>query len=174
MKKYNIIGKTATYRATFKTGKLVRIEHVRGKNTCDAWTYLMRSIPHSEDHLHYAADIFPNLKVEPVESAAKSLYKYYVADWFYFYHRLNGVEPKFTATDGKAMKSIMTYLEGVSADPESARAAWQAILHRWHLLPDFHRAKTDVVYINAKLNEIITLLNTRNEDRKGKSIRDKI
>lgn len=174
MRKYNIIGKTATYRATFKAGKLMRLEHVRGKNTSDAWSYLMRSIPHNEEHLHNAADLFPNLKVEAVKSEAKTMYKYYVSDWFHFYHNLNGVEPKFSGTDGKALKSIITYLEGVSPNPETARATWQTILHRWHLLPEFHRAKTDIVYINAKLNEIITLLNTQNVDRKAQSIRDKI
>lgn len=175
MKKYNITGQTATYRATYKAGKLQRIEHISGKNTSNAWAYLMRTIPHTEEHLHNHADIFPNLKVEPVQAKTTSLYKHYVADWFYFFHKLNGVEPKFTATDGRALKSIIKYLESISPTPQQARNTWQALLMQWHLLPPFHKSKTDIVYINAKLNELITLLkNVNHEEEKARNIRDAI
>jgi hypothetical protein len=85
-------------------------------------------------------------------------YQDYVGAWFAFYNKVNGINPKFTAADGAALKQIKAYLEIVSPEPETALASWMAILSNYHNLDDFFRFNLDLKFINGQLNKIISQL----------------
>lgn len=163
MNTYKLQSEISSYLATYKAGKLKQVVHHRGENTPRQWRGFIFSVPISEKDMNQFIAQYKKIHVARYIPKTKnqnpSLYKYYVSDWFLFYQNINRIEPKYTASDGKAMKAIIKHLENVSNSPEDARALWAALLSRWHTLPTFYRNKTDLLYINAKLNEIITLLN---------------
>lgn len=100
------------------------------------------------------------------EANPPSLYALFLDAWFAFYNRLFGVAPKFTGADGKALKQIIVYLTGNSADEEEALATWQYLLQNWQKLDEFHQRNTDLKYINSQLNKI--LQNAKRNNSKDK------
>jgi len=164
--KIKITGASITLLASYKRGLLHRIDVIRGKIDGSVMAKLHMCVPLHPSQCEERQKQWPSLKYELVTDKPPSTYKYYVEHWFIFYYGLNNVEPKFTATDGKAVRGIQQHLEKVSADELEALASWKAILAKWHKLPDFYRNKTDLTYINAKLNEIITQLKDEQSNNK--------
>lgn len=159
MAKYKIKGKHTTFTVGYNAaGRLKSIAHVAGNNDDVAWMGLVNIVPNTESDLSEFIRNYRSLKVTAMTKAPDTLYKHYVSDWFLFYYTINDIEPKFTGTDGKCIREIMKHFETVSDTPENARAAWQALLAKWNTLPDFYRKKTELTFINARLNEIITHL----------------
>ncbi len=159
---YKFQSERSTFVATYKRSYLCKIEHKRGENSPRQWRGIVFSIPHRESGIDAFKEKYTKVVVSEFKPSkttkAASLYKEYVADWFLFYYKINGTDPRFNATDGKCIKAIMRHFETTHNTPEDARGAWQAILAKWHKLPEFYRNKTDLAFINAKLNEIITQL----------------
>lgn len=91
-------------------------------------------------------------KVEP------SQYTAFSDAWFNFYTTLNGVSPKFSAKDGKALKEIIKYLNGINESEEEAFVVWQQILNSWNRLDEFYRKSPDLSFINSQFNKIINNL----------------
>lgn len=182
MTHYKYQSEKSTFVATYKRGALCKVEHKRGSNTPQQWRGFILTVPFHEKDIESFSEKWKKVYVSEFKPGKKkqapktdSQYKHYVSDWFLFYHQVNQVEPKFTATDGKAIKAIMKHFESISDSPEDARASWQAILVNWKTLPDFYRRKTDLVFINAKLNEIIThLKDTDNGRQQANTFREKI
>ena len=174
MTKYEIQHPDITVWAWYRAGKIAKLALRKGDLRGDAWAKVALWVPGEEGLINSFADRWPKIKYRQVTGTTERLYKYLVADWFVFYHNLNGLEYKFSGVDGKAMKQIEKYLVGNFG--EDARAQWQAILGSWHRLPEFYRKKADVVFVNAKLNEILTQLkhneqfktDTDSEDLRGK------
>lgn len=172
MATYKITGTHSTFIVTYARNRLKRVEIKYGNNEKTMWHNFIFSLPHREDELEEFGRKYKNVVIAAQTEKTKevSQYKHYVSDWFLFYFNINDIEPKFTATDGKCIRDIMKHFEAVSNTPKDARAAWQALLKQWHTLPDFYRKKTDLAFINAKLNEIITQLkDERNTKAKANS-----
>jgi hypothetical protein len=102
------------------------------------------------------------------EANPPSLYTLFLDEWFAFYHRQFGLSPKFTGADGKALKQIITYLTGNSADEEEALATWLYLLQHWGQLDEFHQRNTDLKYINSQLNKILQNAKRGNNKTKGR------
>lgn len=145
-----------SWRATYsKAGALKKIEAVRKSG---GWHILWSVLPVRLADVDHCRKKFPDVSYQLQDKSPKSMYKDYVNAWFDFFKKLNGIAPKFGATDGAAIKAIMRYLESVSESPEVALATWQAILGNWHKLDDFYRKSPDLKFINSQLNKIITNL----------------
>ncbi len=151
-----IISKKVFLKATYRSGKFRRIEHLRGKLDRELMNSIGKVIPVKEEEI---ADMnkkwFSKVNYRIEVKQVKSLNKQFVEAWFKFYEDLTGVSPKFNAVDGNAIKQIMNYLKSVSIDENEALATWEVILESWNTLDEFHQKQTDLKYINSKLNVII-------------------
>lgn len=158
MKKIKITGKKSAFEASYNSaGKLTGWKLIRGQLNKQLYIKLPSLIPHSLAELEQYKLEWPALVYSDATKTPPSQYGLYVANWCDFYYSVNGIRPKFGATDGHAIKGIMAYLES-QHDEHHALATWQAMLQNWHRLPEFYRKKTDLTFINAKMNEIITHL----------------
>jgi len=158
MTKYSITHPKITVWVWYRAGTLVKFQVKKGSlKALEAKPYknLQRWVPLYEVEID--TKNFGDFEYKLLNGQAPNLYSQFNTDWFQFYYNLNNIQYKFTASDGRALKSIIKYLEE-NGGPEEARANWQAILANWHKLPSFYRNKTNLVFVNAQLSTIITIL----------------
>jgi hypothetical protein len=99
------------------------------------------------------------LRLRQIEQPAqhtKSLYADAVMAYDNWHKQTMGVRMRYSAAQGKSMKSILAYLlQECSNDEQAALNSWQVILDNWGKLNDFIRNQTDLTQINKNLIEII-------------------
>lgn len=78
--------------------------------------------------------------------------------WFSFYKLKAGVDYRFMAKDGKALKDIGVHLTKISGSTAKALDIWQHVLYDWGRLDPFYRNKMELTFINSQLNTILNLL----------------
>jgi hypothetical protein len=161
-------------KTTYANGWLVCVEIVKNREKgAHKWGHIMQVLPHREDELqHYIDNLAGRVTYEKALTAegakkSQSLYSKFTHAWFMFYFDLTGFEPKFTATDGKALKEIAAYLLSQSNSEQEALSTWTYILKNWSKLDKFTQSKTELTYINSKLNSI--LIAFKNEQLTGKT-----
>lgn len=172
MNKYEIKGETATIHAWYRAGLLVKMQVKKGKLNQSSLNLLADWMPLKESEMDEVEQRWPKLTYSLISGEPQKLYSQLVREWFNFYERLNGVRPKFTGTDGKAIRGIEKYLNEVCSDPMEALGTWQLILGQWHTLPEWYQQKTDLTFINAKMNEILTNLKHGKSTRQAKAATD--
>lgn len=87
--------------------------------------------------------------------------------WFSFYKLKAGVDYRFQAKDGKALKEIGIHLTKITGSTGKALDIWQHILHDWGRLDPFYRNKLELPFINSQLNTILNLLKNGKQTGKG-------
>jgi len=87
-------------------------------------------------------------------------YKNFVEIWFTFYEKQTGIKPKYNATAGKKMKSIIKYLNNLASGKNySAQDLFEQILGKWNILDKWQRENClDLNIFETKLPVIITQL----------------
>lgn len=153
--KYQIEGKNTRLWVWYRSGSLQKIELKKGKFTPEILKALHRFVPAHENNIE---QVKANDDVEITQlSAGKSpsWYQQYVSAWFNFYTTQVGVKPKFDGAEGKALKSIIQYLDNESTGQQQAYNTFTAMLSNWHKLDDFYRLNMDLKFINSQLNKII-------------------
>ena len=161
MKTLHITGRFATIECSYHDGNLKGLKMLRGNLTPSVWARIQRYIPHNLDQLEEFSKRTDSLTYAMYvgKSSTQSAYKEFVEVWFDFYQRINGHVPDFKGTDGRALKQLIAYFQKLHpGDDLAALGTWKALLGQWKHLPEFYRKKTDIVFINAKINEIITHL----------------
>ncbi len=96
-----------------------------------------------------------------------SSYKDCIALWFDFYEKKEGIKPKMTGIEGKALKQMIVYLKTLGEG--DAVANFNAILMNWHVLESrekWYKGKYDIKFINSQLNQIIRILKNGRQDHK--------
>jgi len=143
----------------YRGGQLHKWQLAAGKLLPSWYEQLYRVIPFCEQQIPvYATRHVATVEYTPAGAKPKGLYHEYVSAWFAFYRHLAGVDPKFGGIEGNALKQIVSYLEGVSAQPADGLALWQYILGNWSRLNAFTRGKPQLTFINSQLNSIIIQL----------------
>jgi len=158
--KYNlrILASNTRMSVWYSDGLLRRWQLAAGKLHAHWYEQLYRVIPyHEADIADYALRHAGTVEYLPGDSP-RGMYQEYVGAWFAFYRGLTGVEPKFGGAEGKALKEIAAYLDGVSGDAAEALALWQHLLGNWRRLDAFTRGKPQLTYISSHLNTIIIQL----------------
>ena len=151
MKQYILNHPKFTVLATYtNNGKLKRLEAKKGvlydaAKAGHDFAYIERDIDGEHWKLHQAEkDAFFN----PAQTA-----------WLEFYKKATeGLDYRFTATDGKALKEIGKHLTSISANTNDAIESFKLILKRWDTLDPFYRHKMQLTFINSQLNTIINLI----------------
>lgn len=98
------------------------------------------------------------LRLRQIEQpeGTKTLYADAVMAYDAFHKQTLGVRMRFSAAQGKAMKSILAYLlQECANDEQAALNSWKIILDNWPKLNEFLRTQTDLTQINQRLIEII-------------------
>ena len=85
-----------------------------------------------------------------------SIYKDCISLYFDFYEKKEGIKPKMTGIEGKALKQMIVYLKTLGDG--DAVANFNAILLNWNLLGSWYSDKYDIKFINSQLNQIIRIL----------------
>lgn len=151
----------------YKGGKFSKLEVKKGTLDGEYLKQIGLLIPPLENLIEEWQGVWGDrVTYREEEANPPSLYALFLDEWFAFYNRLFGVAPKFTGADGKALKQIIAYLTGNSADEEEALATWQYLLQNWGQLDEFHQRNTDLKYINSQLNKI--LQNAKRNNSKDK------
>ena len=150
----------------YKGGKFSKLEVKKGTLDGEYLKQIGLLIPPLESLIEEWQGTWGNrVTYREEEANPTSLYALFLDEWFAFYNRLFGVAPKYTGADGKALKQIIAYLTGNSADEEEALATWLYLLQHWQQLDEFHQRNTDLKYINSQLNKI--LQNAKRGNSKG-------
>lgn len=95
--------------------------------------------------------------------------------YYDFVQSKNGVPPKITAADGKALKDIISYLISI-CDNDSDRAlnGWKAIFDRWYLLDNYTKDRIRLIDINSQMNNIISQIKAGGVKKGSASVYDSI
>lgn len=148
---------TAKLKLTYRNGNFKRLEHLTGKINNQTIKEIGRIIPPKETDLEAFKQSFEGKITYTAEVKQKSLYTHFLETWYLYYrNENNGIDPKFTGVDGKALKQIIAYLKQINGGNERvALNNWKQILSKYHELKEFHRDNLDLKYINSRLNVII-------------------
>lgn len=92
---------------------------------------------------------------------SSNTYKQCIEVYFAFFKAQNNFPPRMNAAEGKAMKSIIEYLETCSSEQSSTLHAWQYVLDNWHKLNDYTRARQRLVDINSNIVNILVELKNK-------------
>ena len=156
-------------KLTYKGGKFSKLEIKKGTLEGEYLKQIGLLIPPLESLIEeWQGSWGDRVTYREEEANPPSLYTLFLDEWFAFYHRQFGLSPKFTGADGKALKQIITYLTGNSADEEEALATWLYLLQHWGQLDEFHQRNTDLKYINSQLNKILQNAKRGNNKTKGR------
>ena len=143
-------------KLTYKKGELWKVEVKRGGLNSQQYLQIGTILPPQEEDIgRYQEQWNGSVSYAKDERQTANLYTQFLDEWFAFYNRLFGFAPKFTGADGNALKQIISYLTGNSADEQEALATWQYLLQHWQKLDEFHQRNTDLKYINSQLNKIL-------------------
>lgn len=146
------------------------ISEIKGINTLPevAYAWIARLCPRKEADIEETQKKFGEkgasvIYTKQEKAKPASTHRQFVGIWFDFYKKRFDIKPKHTAVEGKAIKGIIKYLTGMTDTEEEAVAVWSNILQRWAELDTFTQSKTELIYINAKLNLIIQQLKPSSE-----------
>ncbi len=142
-------------RLTYKNKRFLAIKYISGTFDEFVIRHLGAILPVYENEVTAKTKEYTGKVVYDLEVKEKSLFTLFNDAWHLFYVDFKKITPKFTGADGKALKSIILYLQSVTATDQEALAVWQGVLNQWALLSDFHKKNTDLKYINSRLNVII-------------------
>lgn len=154
---------TKTYlKATYRDKKFRKLEHLRGVLNKNMMLQIGRIVPRHESDFPEFNKRHEGKVNFSIITQEKTIYTQFSDEWFSFYEGYRELPPKFMAADGKALKAIISYLTKVSTSEQEALELWKVILDKWDTLNDFHKANTDLKYINSKLNIIINAIKQQN------------
>jgi hypothetical protein len=150
MNNYEIQFTKARFVVSYSRGKLRKVEVKKGNLDLEL---LAEVVPDREDSIE-PHDRF--VKMEP--KAKDQFFALARKAWMEFYRKQSGLDYRFLAADGKALKEIGKYMKEVSGSDEDALEAWKFILQRWNRLDPFYRKNADLKFVNSQLNKIINQL----------------
>lgn len=102
-------------------------------------------------------------------------YMKFMKVYYEFVQSKNGVPPKITAADGKALKDIIAYLIGIcDGDSERAVNGWKAIFDRWYMLDNYTKDRIRLIDINSQMNNIISQIKAGGIKKGSASLYDSI
>lgn len=155
----HIISVETDLKITYKDGVFKKLEHLKGIFDEAMLKAIGKAIPKHEKDMETFQENFKQYFVyKPFdETKIVSIFSQFNSSWFAFFRKQNNnLDPKFTGTDGTALKQIIAYLKSINnGDEDAALASWNLLLDNWNSLSEFHQKQTDLKYINSKLNVII-------------------
>lgn len=96
-------------------------------------------------------------------------YKQWMGEYFNFFRGISdGIEPKITGVQGKALKRIITFLNRQGNEEGEGFYTWQFILGNWDKLSKFIQSQTGLSQIEKNLNEILTQIKKGHHDKQAK------
>jgi hypothetical protein len=142
---------------TYYNNNFKKLEYVKGGYPRGLHLAIGKAIPLYESEIKAHLEKFSNaIRMDLIQDKSKSLYSQFIEEYFGFYEGLSdGVKPKMDGAQGKAMNTIISYLQSQSIDDEEALLAWQQILSGWNQLDDFYQNQIKLTQINSNINNII-------------------
>jgi hypothetical protein len=160
-----IVETDAKLKITYRNGKFLKLEKISGKMTEQHFEYIGRLIPPLEDQVTaFAKARSPKITYTKIEKV-RNIWTHFSDEYFKLYESITNLSPKFTAADGKALKSIINYLTEETGNEREAIELWRIIMANWLQLDEFHQKNLDIKYINSQLNKI--LQNVKRISHKG-------
>ena len=160
---------------TYKKGSFQKLERKSGTFTQTQWERLTSIIPMSDEDIMSIK--IPNIEFSKFQEIPKSenLYKRFNDIYFEFHRERLGVDPKFNAAEGKALKEIIKYLESQIKDENEVVAVWESLLSNWNSLTTYYQGKIRLVEINSNLVNIINCIkNGEHSEKAGDNIADDV
>ncbi len=157
----------AQLKLSYRAGRFFRLERISGRLSKEQLMRIGYILPYREDEIADINKLYKGKLCYRKIVKEKSLYSQFAEEWFAFYERLMGVQYRFNGADGKALKSIISYLKAITGDEAQALALWQALLSSWDKLDDFYKNNADLKFINSQLNKILNHVKRINKTGNG-------
>ena len=162
--KVHILKTDTHFKLTYRGKRFTKLERIKGVLSDSALAHLGRIIPPTvADVPKWEQRYKDSLTITEV-TKSKTPFRKYSDAWFQFYEQRTGIAPKFTGADTNHLKQIIAYLSKITGSDDEALQLWQAILHNWKHLDEFHQKNTDIKYINSSLNKILHALKENTSD----------
>jgi hypothetical protein len=163
----------ADFKLKYKAGRFLSIEHLKGKLNQKQHESLFLVAPQLEGAILILKDNFKGRVSWELVQKDKSLYSFFVDEYLSWYETKFNLKPKFSGVEGKSLKSIISFLQGVCSTDEEAKDIWLAILSNWDIQSEFYKNQTELRQINSNLNIILkTFKNGKQSEQKRRKADD--
>ena len=147
----------AHYKLKYKAGKLFCYELVSGGLDSFLWHKLNTIIPQDESLVFNKCS--DTVIIEKIEKVEKDItYVRFMDLYNTWYIERTGIKPKIDGTSGKALKSIISFLVGLTGSDDEAITTWNAVLTNFDATGTYYASKIELRQINSNLNTILNFL----------------
>ena len=155
-------GADARFVVSYRSGAFYKLEAKNwSQKTQKQWSGLMSIIPKMEATIEAINQQYKQRGVSytlVAKAAPETLYTQFMGAYFHFYETRAGVKPRVNAVEGRALKSVIHYLQSICGDDLEALGTWQAILSNWHKLEAFYAKQMELRQINSNIGNLIRQL----------------
>ena len=152
-------GSNACFIIVYRRGQFFRLEKKSGKlKEQQQWSKLLTVVPLIENQITEINQRFlhKGIVISPISiKNSKSLYSEMMQVYFNFYQTHNDLKPRIGASEGSALKSIISHLKTICTDDAEVLMVWQTILNHWHKLDTFYARQMELRQINSNIGSIL-------------------
>lgn len=151
--------------ASYKNGLFHKLTHKSGQlQKMKGFDKLMLAVPQIEDEIDlYQTNFEPNVTyIIQSGQRGKTFYSKMLDAYFTFYVKKTGLAPRMNATEGKALKQIITHLIKLCATDTEAIETWSVIFTNWDKLDKFYQDQLELRQINSNINIILRQIKNGN------------
>lgn len=161
----HITASNTKFVISYKNAKFHKLVHKSGKfKEKKHFNHLMVVVPQDENEMDlYKTHFAPKVEYTLQEKQnTKTLYSTLLDTYFKFYENENQLTPRMNATEGKALKSIITHLKNICIDDLEVIETWKVLLTNWYRLDDFYQQQIELRQINSNINIILRQIKNGN------------
>jgi hypothetical protein len=163
--KYNVTFKRFKTKlvVVYHNGQFKRLEYKSGGVKDNFWLHLTKAIPFMEHHIKDVVFSLENrVNYDLIETKVLSEYTQFLDEYFMFFELNYKFNPKINATEGKALKELIKYLNSISSTKDEALNIWKQLLNNWKCLDEFYQNQNQLKQINSNLTTLLIQLKNGN------------
>lgn len=154
---------------SYRAGRVVSIKVKSGQFSTKQWLAVGKLIPPRPGDINPRRQHFEGrVTYDKIQKNQQSAYQQFMAEYFDFFNTKMEIIPRINATEGKALKQIISHLTQLEGTEDAALSLWKGILSNWSKLDDFYKDQLDLKQINSNINKILIQLKDGKSTEKGK------
>lgn len=163
----------ADFKIKYKSGRFLSLEHLKGKLNQQQHEALFMVAPQLEAAILVLKNNFKGRVSWELVQKEKTIFTFFLDEYLSWYEAKFKLKPKFSGVEGKALKSIIAFLQTVAEGDQEAKDIWSTILTNWDGQTPFYQSQTELRQINSNLNIILKgLKNGKQTEQKRRKAND--